>query len=84
MKIFIYKTLIIFGLIIITFYLTFGFLKKEINEELTNFISKENIAQIKNKIKSELKDGLNKEKILNKEDAALIKNYIEKIKKELN
>lgn len=84
MKIFIYKTLIIFGLIIITFYLTIGFLKKEINEELTNFLSKENIEQIKNKIKNELKDGLKKEKILNKEDAALIKNYIEKIKKELN
>ena len=84
MKIFIYKTLIIFGLIIITFYLTFGFLKKEINKELTNFSSKENFDQIKNKIKNELKEGLKKEKLFNKEDAVLIKNYIEKIKKELN
>ena len=84
MKIFIYKTFIIFGLIIITFYLTFGFLKKEIKEELTNISSKENINQIKDKIKNELKDGLKKEKILNKEDAIIIKNYFEKIKKELN
>lgn len=84
MKIFIYKTFIIFGLIIITFYLTFGFLRKEINEELTNFLSKENIDQIKNKIKNELKDGLKKERLLNEEDSILIKNYIDKIKKELN
>ena len=84
MKIFIYKTFLIFGLIIITFYLTFGFLKKELKREFVNVLSKENINLIKTKIKNELKEGLKKEKLLKKDDAILIKNYIEKIKIELN
>ena len=83
MKIFIYKTFTIFAFIILTFYLTFGFIKREIKREFMNFSSKENLTLIKNKIKTDLENGLKKENILYKEDAVLIKKYFIKLKKEL-
>lgn len=84
MKIFIYKTLTIFAFIILTFYLTFGFVKREIKREFMNFSSKENLSLIKSKIKTDLENGLKKENILYKEDAVLIKKYFIKLKKELS
>ena len=84
MKIFIYKTFTIFAFIILTFYLTFGFIKREIKREFMNFSSKENLSLIKNKIKTDLENGLKKEKLLYKEDAVLIKKYFIKLKKELS
>ena len=84
MKIFIYKTFTIFAFIILTFYLTFGFIKREIKREFMNFSSKENLSLIKNKIKTDLENGLKKENLLYKEDAILIKKYLIKLKKELS
>lgn len=84
MKIFIYKTFTIFAFIILTFYLTFGFIKREIKREFMNFSSKENLSLIKSKIKTDLENGLKKENILYKEDAVLIKKYFIKLKKELS
>lgn len=84
MKIFIYKTFTIFAFIVLTFYLTFGFIKREIKREFMNFSSKENLTLIKNKIKTDLENGLKKENLLYKEDAVLIKKYFIKLKKELN
>ena len=84
MKIFIYKTFTIFAFIVLTFYLTFGFIKREIKREFMNFSSKENLSLIKNKIKTDLENGLKKENILYKEDAVLIKKYFIKLKKELS
>ncbi len=53
-----------------------------------NFIfslnKKENIEEVKNKIRKEVKKGLEKDKILNDEDAILLKKFYIKIKKELN
>ena len=84
MKIFIYKTFTIFAFIVLTFYLTFGFIKREIKREFINFSSKENLTLIKNKIKTDLENGLKKENLLYKEDAVLIKKYFIKLKKELS
>lgn len=84
MKIFIYKTFTIFAFIILTFYLTFGFIKREIKREFMNFSSKENLSLIKSKIKTDLENGLKKENLLYKEDAVLIKKYFIKLKKELS
>ena len=84
MKIFIYKTFTIFAFIVLTFYLTFGFIKREIKREFMNFSSKENLSLIKSKIKTDLENGLKKENILYKEDAVLIKKYFIKLKKELS
>ena len=53
-----------------------------------NFIfslnKKENIEEVKNKIRKEVKKGLEKDKILDDEDAILLKKFYIKIKKELN
>ena len=84
MKIFIYKTFTIFAFIILTFYLTFGFIKREIKREFMNFSSKENLSDIKNKIKTDMENALKKENLLYEEDAVLIKKYFIKLKKELS
>ena len=84
MKIFIYKTFTIFAFIILTFYLTFGFIKREIKREFMNFSSKENLSDVKNKIKTDMENALKKENLLYKEDAVLIKKYFIKLKKELS
>ena len=38
----------------------------------------------KDKIRSELKEGLKKDRILNKEDSVLLNQFIKKITRELN
>ena len=47
-------------------------------------LDKETAEMIKNKVRSELKSGLEKEKFYLNEDAILIKKFIEKISSELN
>jgi|TARA_B100001750_G_C15378295_1_gene531035 3-isopropylmalate dehydratase small subunit len=49
---------------------------------LLNLNSKENIELVKNKIRKELREGLEKEKILNKEDKQLLSEFYLKIKNE--
>jgi|TARA_B110000438_G_C15796042_1_gene642894 hypothetical protein len=84
MKTFIYKTLFVFVVIFILFQLTIGAKIKQINSELENFKSKENIEYLKNKLRDELKNAVKKENYLNSDDAKLINDFINKIKKELS
>ena len=51
---------------------------------LANLSSKENIEQIKDKIRSEIKSGLEKDKILNEEDKILLYKFYLKLKNEFN
>ena len=51
-------------------------------ENLENLSSKKNIEQIKDKIRSEIKSGLEKDKILNEEDKILLYKFYLKIKNE--
>ena len=51
---------------------------------LENLTSKENIEQIKDKMRSEIKSGLEKDKILNEEDKILIYKFYLKLKNEFN
>ena len=53
-------------------------------EKLENLRSKENINLIKDKIRTEIKSALNKDKIFNEEDRVLLKQFYLKFKKELN
>ena len=82
MKFFFYKSFIIFILFLIGFHFTFGIIKKEIKNEIIHFTSKENIEQIKKKIREEIKNGSNKESILNEADVRLLKAYYNKLKKD--
>ena len=55
-----------------------------VSERLEQLTSKNSIEMIKNKIRSEVKKGLDKDKILNKEDKILFYKFYLKLKKEFN
>ena len=84
MRIFVYKTLFIFVCIFLLFQFTIGVKLKQLNNELTKFKSKKNIEIIKDKIRDELKNAISKENYLTPDDAKLINEFINKLKKELS
>ena len=84
MKIFIYKTLFVLVCIFLLFQFTVGSKIKQLNNEVEKFKSQKNINDLKNKLRDELRDAVNKENYLTPEDAKLINDYINKIKKELS
>ena len=57
--------------------------KLDIINKISSLDNKETMEEIKNKIRKELRSGLEKEKILDDEDAELINKFYLKIKKEL-
>ena len=83
MKIFIYKTLIIFFLIVLGFQLTFNYASKKIERQMDNITSKENIDSFKNVLRLQMKEAVEKEEFIKKEDAELIKAFLDKIKIDL-
>ena len=84
MKIFVYKTLFVFVCLFLLFQLTIGMKLKEVNHELEKLKSKENIEAIKEKLRGELRNAVNKENYLSPDDAKLINEFINKIKGELS
>ena len=84
MKIFIYKTLIVFLFIFLGYKLTIGYTISKFEQKFYSLGNKENVEQIKNKIRNELQEGVEKDRILDKDDATLIKKFIDKINKDLN
>ena len=84
MKIFVYKTLFVFVCIFILFQLTVGLKIKQLNNQLNQLKSQENIYHLKNKLRNELKNAVKKENYLSPEDAKLINDFLNKIKKELS
>ena len=84
MKTFVYKTLFIFICIFLLFQLTIGVKLKQLNKELTELKSKKNIEIIKDKLRDELRNAISKENYLSPDDAKLINEFINKLKKELS
>ena len=84
MKIFLYKSLLVFFLILILFKLTIDKLVNNYEKKFDQFFSKEYLTNIETKIREEIKSGLEKEKILTSEDALLINKFINKIQKEIS
>ena len=84
-KFFIKLFSIVIAIIIIinvTYNLIFAEKLESINKVLM-LNSKDNIEQLKDKLRLEIKKGLEKDKILNDEDAFLIYKFYNKIKKEI-
>lgn len=84
MKSFIYKLILIIISIIVVYKLTIG-------DQINSFVSKTELLSTKegrkitiDKIRNEIKRASTKENFLSKEDALLIKNFINKIKTELD
>tara|TARA_Y100000817_G_C16718110_1_gene482358 strand:- start:575 stop:841 length:267 start_codon:yes stop_codon:yes gene_type:complete len=84
MKIFLYKSLFVFFLVFILFKLTIDQLVNRYEKKIDQFLNKEFLASVENKIREEIKSGLKKDKILNPEDALLINEFIKKIQKEIS
>ena len=84
MKIFIYKALFISLMIFVIFHATFGYVIKSYESKIQNTLNKDKINYLKDKIRCELKKGIKKDRILNKEDSVLLNEFINKITQELN
>ena len=83
-KFFIKLIAIIFAVVIvinISYNLIFADKLENINK-LFNLNNKDNIEQIKNKIRLEIKSGLDKDKILHEEDKILLYKFYLKLKNE--
>ena len=83
MKVFFYKTLFVALVVFILFRLLIGSLVNDIEMKIENLSSKENIESIKDKIRREMQDAIEKEDYINDNDAELIKKFIDKIQSEL-
>ena len=83
MKIFVYKLLITCLTIFILFHITFGYLLRSYENKIMNYFSKDKIHFLKDKIRKEIKDSLNKDKILSDEDAIILRDFLNKIQNEL-
>ena len=71
--------------IIIIINVTYNLIFAEKMETINKILSlndKENIENLKDKIRNEMKSGLKKDKILNQDDKILIYTFYSKIKKE--
>jgi len=84
MKIFIYKSIIVFFLLIIAFHVTVNYKLRSYEKELKSFSSEENKEKYKNKIKDEMRKAIKKENYFTVEEKNLINDFLQKIKKELN
>ena len=83
MKIFIYKSIIVFFLLIIAFHVTVNYKLRSYEKELKSFASEENKEKYKNKIKEEMRKAIKKENYFTVEEKNLINDFLQKIKKEL-
>ena len=83
MRLFVYKSLFIFLLIFLAFHLTFNYAVRTIENKIENFTSKENIDYLKDELREQIREAISKDEYINKEDAILLKKFLEKIKKEI-
>lgn len=83
MREFIYKTFIVIVGVFFLYQFTIGYTISKLEQKIYSIDVKEYSTFLKNKIRDELKSGLKKDFILNKEDAIILKKFLDKINKEL-
>ena len=87
LKIFFIKLIAITFSIIVVINATYNLILADKLESLNKILQlnkKENIESVKNKIRSEIQSGLEKDKLLNEQDKILIYKFYRKIKKEFD
>ena len=84
MRQFIYKVIIIIFIFIIGFEFTIGKRIDPMVQTLNKFNDEAGRKELLNKLRKEMKKGINKENILKVEDRILINKFIKKISNELN
>lgn len=84
MKLFVYKTIFAVLSVYILYEFTIGHKISQIQSDLNNFYSRENLAIIKNKLRKEMTSAVSNDEYINKKDAELINKFLEKIQEDLN
>ena len=84
MRLFIYKCIIVFVGIYLTYNFTIGKKIDEYENQMKYFITDQGREQFRNFIRKELRNSLDNENLLDIEDRVLIKKFIEKLNKESN
>jgi hypothetical protein len=83
MKLFLVKTVIIFVAAFILFQITIGSTITELKSSLNSISDRNQRDMFKEKIKKEMKKGIEKENYFTEEERLLISNFLKKILKEL-
>jgi hypothetical protein len=83
-KQYIYKIIIVIIAIIVVYEFTIGKEISKLNEKIESFGSVEGRKKIVESIKKEIRKANERENYLDQEERELLKNFIIKIKKELN
>ena len=84
MRGFIYKTIIITFIFIIGFEFTIGKRLDPIVENIDKFTNEQGRKELVNKLRKEMRKGLEKEYMLKEEDRVLIYNFFNKLMAEIN
>ena len=84
MKIFIYKTIFATMCLLILYQLTIGRKIADYEHKLINLTTDQGRELIRNKIRDEIKKGIEKDQILKPEDREILKKFISKIQEELS
>jgi hypothetical protein len=84
MRSFIYKALIITFIFIIAFEFTIGKRLDPIVQNINKFSNEQGRKELINKLRKEMRKGLNKEYILKEDDRILINRFINKLSDEIS
>ena len=84
MRQFIYKAIIITFIFIVGFEFTIGKRIDPMIQTLNKFSDEQGRKELINKLRKEMKKGINKEYILKEEDRILINKFIKKLSNEIN
>ena len=84
MRQYIYKILIALIAVILAFEFTIGKEISQINEKINTFTSSDGRKKIVESLKKEIEKANNKENYLDEDERVLIRNFILKIRKEIN
>ena len=83
MKLFIYKSLLVFFLIFLLFQFTIGSVIKNYEKKMDKYFSKQHLESVKSNIREEMKKATEKQNYLNQEDAELIYKFLKKLEREI-
>ena len=84
MRQFIYKSIIIIFIFIIGFEFTIGKRIDPMVQTISKFSDEQGRKEMINKLRKEMRKGINKEYILKEEDRILINKFINKLSNEIN
>ena len=84
MRIFIYKCIVVFIGIYLTYNFTIGKKIDQYESKLMYFITDQGREKMRHLLRKEIKNSIDNEYLLKEEDRMLVKQFLEKLNKELN